>query len=266
MNIALITAGGKGERTKQEIPKQFIHIENKPLIIYTLEAFERHPAIDAILVVCLEGWHDILWAYTKQYTIQKLKWIVNGGEIGHDSIHNGLMELKKHCTDNDTILIHDAIRCSLSQDIISDGLSTYSKYGSSVTVIPCTEVVFRSTDGNVADEEIPRSQLFRTQTPQIFSFGKLWWAHEEAKKQNIIAPLATCSLMQALGEKVYFSSGSEKNFKVTTVDDIELFRAMINFDKIPGLKQHNSLIPPPPPRSKWINNSCFSFLAGRRAA
>jgi 2-C-methyl-D-erythritol 4-phosphate cytidylyltransferase len=242
MNIALIIAGGKGERTKQEIPKQFIHIENKPLIIYTLETFERHSDIDTILVVCLEGWHDILWAYAKQYIIQKLKWIVTGGEIGHDSIHNGLIELKKHCTDDDTIIIHDAIRCSLSHDIISDGLSTYSKYGSAVTVIPCTEVVFRSTDGNMADEEIPRSQLFRTQTPQIFSFGKLWWAHEEAEKRNIIAPLATCSLMQALGEKVYFSSGSEKNFKVTTVDDIELFRAMVNFARYPGLNRHDSLI------------------------
>jgi 2-C-methyl-D-erythritol 4-phosphate cytidylyltransferase len=244
MNIALIIAGGKGERTRQEIPKQFIHIENKPLIIYTLEAFEQHPAIDAILVVCLEGWHDILWAYTKQYSIHKLKWIVDGGKTGHDSIHNGLIELKKHCTDNDAILIHDAIRCALSQDIISDGLSTYSKYGSAVVVIPCTEVVFRSHDGNIADEEIPRSQLFRTQTPQIFSLGKLRWAHEEAERRNIMSPLATCSLMQSLGEKVHFSYGSEKNFKVTTIDDIEIFRAMINFGQIPGIRNYS--IPPHP--------------------
>jgi 2-C-methyl-D-erythritol 4-phosphate cytidylyltransferase len=236
MNIALIIAGGKGERTKQEIPKQFIHIENKPLVIYTMEAFEQHPAIDVVSVVCLEGWHDILWAYAKQYGIRKLKWIVNGGEKGHDSIHNGLMVLKNHYTDDDIVLIHDAIRCLLSQDIISDGLSTYSKYGSAVTVIPCTEVVFRSADGNVSDEEIPRNQLFRTQTPQIFSLGKLLWAHEEAEKRHIVAPLATCSLMQALGEKVHFSSGSEKNFKITTVDDIEIFKAMLNFNQISGIK------------------------------
>jgi 2-C-methyl-D-erythritol 4-phosphate cytidylyltransferase len=237
MNIALIIAGGTGKRTQQEIPKQFLHVENKPLIIYTLEAFEQHPAIDAILVVCLEGWHDILWAYAKQYTIHKLKWIVNGGETGHISIHNGLMELRKHCSEDAVILIHDAIRCSVSQDIISDGLSTYSKYGSAVVVIPCTEVVFRSNDGTVADEEIPRSQLFRTQTPQIFSLGKLCWAHEEAEKRNIFAPLATCSLMQSLGENVHFSYGSEKNFKVTTIDDVEIFRAMINFGHVSGIKQ-----------------------------
>jgi 2-C-methyl-D-erythritol 4-phosphate cytidylyltransferase len=235
MNIALIIAGGKGQRTKQEIPKQFIHIENKPLIIYTLEAFEKHPAIDTILGVCLEGWHEILRAYARQYNIKKLQWIVNGGETGHASIHNGLIELKKRCDDEDVILIHDGNRGLVSQEIISNGLSIYSKYGSSVAVIPCTEVVFKSLNGNNAEEEVPRDQLYRTQTPQIFNLGRLWWAHEEAEKRNIISPPATCSLMQSLGEEIFFSSGSEKNFKVTTVDDIELFRAMINFSKIPGI-------------------------------
>jgi 2-C-methyl-D-erythritol 4-phosphate cytidylyltransferase len=264
MNIALITAGGKGERTKQEIPKQFIHIENKPLIIYTMEAFEKHYNIDAILVLCLEGWHDILWAYARQYGIHKLRWIVHGGNSGFDSIHNGLYELKKHCQDDDAIVIHDGNRCLVSQDVISNSLAVYARDGSSVAVIPCTEVVFRKTNEGTF-EEIPREQIFRTQTPHVFSLGKLWWAHEEAEKRKISSSPATCSLMKILGESFSFSPGSEKNFKITTVDDIELFRAMINFDKIPGLKQHNSLIYPPL-RSKWINNSCFSFLAGRRAA
>jgi 2-C-methyl-D-erythritol 4-phosphate cytidylyltransferase len=228
MTIALIIAGGKGERTRQEIPKQFLHIENKPLIIYTLEAFEQHPAIDAILVVCLEGWHDILWAYSKQYDIHKLKWIVNGGKNGHDSIHNGLLELKKYGNNDDIVVIHDANRGLVSQEIISGALSTYAKYGSAVTVIPCTEVVFRSSNGIVAEEEIPRSQLFRTQTPQIFSLNKLWQAHEEALKRSIDSPLATCSLMHVLGEPIYFSCGSEKNLKITTIDDIDIFRALVN--------------------------------------
>ena len=237
MNIALIIAGGKGERVKQDIPKQFLHIENKPLIIYTLESFETHPAIDAILVVCLEGWIDILWAYAKQYGISKLQWIVQGGKTGHESIHNGIAALENHYTESDVILIHDANRGLVSHEIISSGLSVYSEHGNAVTVIPCTEVVFRSADGQTACEEVPRSVLFRTQTPQIFSLGKLCWAHGEAERRGIQSPLATCSLMQELGETIHFSYGSEKNIKITTIDDLDIFRALLNLPDTMNLKK-----------------------------
>jgi 2-C-methyl-D-erythritol 4-phosphate cytidylyltransferase len=238
MNIALITAGGTGKRAQQEIPKQFLHIEDKPLIIYTLEVFEQHPNIDAIIVACLDGWHEILWAYVRQYNISKLKWIITGGETGYDSIHNGLIELKKHCSNDDIILIHDGNRPMVSNDIISDGLSVYSKYGSAVAVIPCTEVVFKSLDGDMPNEEISRESLWRTQTPHIFSFGKLWWAHEEAKKRNLKNSAASCSLMYALGETFHFSLGSEKNIKITTVDDLDIFRALLKLsDRMGKIKR-----------------------------
>jgi len=237
MNIALIIAGGKGERSKQDIPKQFINIEEKPVIIYTLEAFQQHPSIDEILVVCLDGWHEILRAYAKQYNISKLNWIVCGGETGHDSIHNGLVELRKHCSDNDVILVHDANRPLVSHDIISDGLSVYSKYGSAVAAIPCTEVVFKSLDGNTLDDEIPRELLKRAQTPQIFSFGKLWWAHEEAEKRNILHPLTSCSLLKILGETLHFSLGSEKNVRITTMEDIDIIRALLKLTERTDLKK-----------------------------
>jgi len=231
MNIALIIAGGKGERSKQDIPKQFLTIEEKPVIIYTLEAFQQHPSIDSILVVCLEGWHDVLRAYARQYNISKLKWIVNGGITGHDSIHNGLVELKKHCANDDVVLVHDANRPLVSQDIISDGLSVYSKYGSAVAAIPCTEVVFKTLDGNLLDEEIPRDLLRRAQTPQIFSLGKLWWAHEEAEKRNILHPVTSCSLLKILGEQLHFSLGSEKNVRITTMEDIDIIRALLKYSE-----------------------------------
>jgi len=237
MYVALIIAGGKGERSKQDIPKQFLNIEEKPVIIYTLEAFQQHPSIDAILVVCLDGWHEILRAYARQYNIDKLNWIVSGGETGHDSIHNGLVELKKHCADNDVILIHDANRPLVSQDIISDGISVYSKYGSAIAAIPCTEVVFKSLDGNTLDEEIPRDLLRRAQTPQIFSLGKLWWAHEEAEKRNILHPLTSCSLLKILGEPLHFSLGSEKNVRITTTEDIDIIRALLKLTERMDLKR-----------------------------
>ncbi|MDR0443431.1 MAG: 2-C-methyl-D-erythritol 4-phosphate cytidylyltransferase [Treponema sp.] len=237
MNIALIIAGGKSERLKQDIPKQFLNIENKPVIVYTLEAFQQHPSVDVILVVCLDGWHQILWAYSKQYDISKLKWVVSGGVTGHDSIHNGLAELKKHCADDDVILVHDANRPMVSQDIISDGLSVYSKYGSAIAAIPCTEVVFKSVDGNILDEEIPRELLRRAQTPQIFSLGKLWWAHEEAEKRKIINPVTSCSLLKLLGESMHFSFGSEKNVRITTVEDIDIIRALLKLSDNTALKR-----------------------------
>ena len=227
MNIALITAAGKGERTKQDIPKQFLHIENKPLIIYTLEAFETHPAIDTIMVVCLEGWLDILWIYAKQYGISKLEWIVTGGASGQESIHNGIIELERHCLASDTVLIHDGNRSLVSQEIISNGFSVYAQYGSAVAAIPCTEVVFKSKDGETAEKEVPHNLLFRTQTPHIFRLEKLLWAHGEAERRGIQSLTATCALMQALGETIHFSRGSEKNIKITTVDDIDIFRALL---------------------------------------
>jgi len=237
MNVALIIAGGKGERLKQDVPKQFLHIDDKPVIIYTLEAFQQHPSIDAILVVCLDGWHEILRAYAKQYKITKLNWVVPGGATGHDSIHNGLVELKMHCSDDDVILVHDANRPLVSQDIISDGLSVYSKYGSAVTAIPCTEVVFKSMDGNTLDEEVPRNLLRRAQTPQIFSLGKLWWAHEEAEKRNIKNPVTSCSLLKTLGESLHFSLGSEKNIRITTTEDIDIIRALLKLSERMDLKR-----------------------------
>jgi len=226
--IALLTAAGVGSRTNQDIPKQFLHIDNKPLIIYTLEAFQIHPSVDSIIVVCLDGWHDILKSYARQFNIDKLKHVVSGGNSGQESIKNGLVELQKHYSEDSIILVHDGNRGLISQEIISDSLSTYAQKGSAVAVIPCTEAVFESDNGTTAKLEIPREKLYRTQTPHTYSLGKMLWAHEQASKRNITNTAATCSLMKALGEEIHFSKGSEKNFKITTVEDIDMFKALLN--------------------------------------
>jgi 2-C-methyl-D-erythritol 4-phosphate cytidylyltransferase len=237
MNIALILAGGTGQRTNQDIPKQFLHVNNKPVLIYTLEAFQTHPNIDSILVVCLEGWHDILKAYAKQFNIGKLKWIVSGGATRQDSVHNGLLELKKTCDANDVVLIHDGNRPMVSGSVIDSGFNTFGKYGSAIAAIPCLEAVFKSSDGGVSsDVSVPRQDLFRTQTPYVCSLKKLLWAYEQAQIRGIINTTATCTLMQQLGERVYFSSGSEKNIKITTIEDIEIFKALLSTAKEDWLK------------------------------
>lgn len=228
MNIAVITAGGVGSRMHQEIPKQFLHVNNKPIIIYTLEAFQKNPSFDAIIVAVLDRWDEILWAYARQFNITKLKWVVTGGETGQESIKNCLAKLHEEgLTDDTVITIHDGNRALITQDIIADSLATYKKYGSAVAAIPCVEAVFKSSDGKESNISISRDELFRTQTPHTYSLGKLLWAHEEAAKKNITNTAATCVLMNILGEKVYFSLGSEKNLKITTMDDLDIFKALV---------------------------------------
>lgn len=236
MNIALLTAGGVGSRMHQDIPKQFLHVRNKPILIYTLEAFQTHPSIDVIIAVGLEGWIDIIWAYARQYNITKLKYVVAGGETGQDSILNGILELKKYYADSDIVLIHDGNRPLISQDIISNNLAVQKKYGSAVAAIPCMEAVFESDDKISSETNILRDKLLRTQTPHAYTLQKLVWVHEERIQRNITHAVATCDLMCFLGEKVYFSQGSEKNIKITTVDDIEIFTALLNTSKEQGIK------------------------------
>jgi len=234
MNIALLTAAGMGTRMRLDIPKQFLHISGKPVILYTMEAFQRHPQIDAIIVVTLEAWADNIRAYAKDYGITKLKWIVKGGNSGQESIKKGLEELKKHCELSDVVMVHDGNRPFVSDELISDSLAIYKQYGSAVAAIPCVEAIFRSVDGRNSTDSIPREQLFRTQTPHTYTLEKMLWAHEQAEMLQIENTAATCVLMQQLGEEIHFSKGSEKNVKLTTQDDIEIFKAMI---KVNGLEK-----------------------------
>lgn len=228
MVTALLTAAGSGSRMHQDIPKQFLHVDNKPIILYTMEAFQRNPQIDAILVVTLSTWTDFIWTYAKQFNITKLKWVVCGGETGQESILNGLKELEKECQPDDIVMVHDGNRALVSDDIIADSLSVFKQHGSAVAAIPCVEAVFKSADGHSSTISIPREELFRTQTPHTYTLGKLLWAHEEALKRGITNTAASCTLMQALGETIYLSKGSEKNFKLTTLDDMDIFRAFLH--------------------------------------
>lgn len=240
MNIAMLIAGGKGVRTNQDIPKQFLNINDKPVIVYTLQAFQQHPQIDAIMVVCIDGWQQMLWAYANQFNITKLKWVVNGGNNGQESIKNGIMALNsdESCDPKDLVLIHDAIRPNVSGEIISGCIAECEKNGSAITVIPCAEAMLlrQEDDSNCAGVVIPRDNLARTQTPQAFSLEKLVWAHEEAAKRGITNSTATCTLMIELGETVHFCPGSEKNVKITTTEDLEIFKALLSAKKAEWLK------------------------------
>ena len=235
-NIGLIIAGGSGNRMHQDIPKQFLTVNERPVSVYTLEAFEKHPEIDVIAVVCITGWEQVLWAYAKQFNITKLKYVVPGGKNGQDSIRNGVYELEKHFAPEDLVLIHDAIRPMVSAEIISDNIRVAREFGNAITVIPCAEAMMQTEDGIVSVGSYPRDRLKRTQTPQAFRIGDICDLHRRALEKGITNSVASCTLIIEMGEQVYFSAGSEKNIKLTTVEDIDIFKALLAAKRSEWLK------------------------------
>jgi len=231
MTIALLTAGGVGTRMGQDVPKQFLHILDKPVIVYTMERFQSCPLIDGIVVVTLPHWIAFVDAYAKQFGITKLQSVVPGGATGHESIYNGIVAIAEKHPGDTAVMIHDGNRPMVDNDIISDNLSVYMAKGNATAVIPCQEVVFKSNMPTKSRQVLDRKEIWRTQTPHTFRLDKMLWAHEEAKRLGLEVPHATCHLFAMLGETVYFSKGSEKNLKLTTVDDIDIFRALLKTEK-----------------------------------
>lgn len=168
--------------------------------------------------------------YAKQFNITKLKRIVTGGATGQESIYNGLKAIKEDNeeTKDIVVIIHDGNRPMLPQDVITDNLVKQKLFGSAVTVIPTTEVVFVSKDGEESNVALNREELWRTQTPHSYRFDELWTVHNQAIEDGVINMAASCLLMQKYGYTTYFSKGSEKNIKITTVEDIEIFKALLS--------------------------------------
>lgn len=239
MNLAIVIAGGSGTRMGLDIPKQFVNIYDKPVIIYTLEGFERHPMIDEIEVVCIDGWHDVLKVYARQFGITKLKRVVSGGKTGQESIRNGVFALEGYLSDDDTVIIHDGIRPLVDKEVLTDVIVTCRKYGNAVTSMPYNEQIFVVDDELSTVKYIPRETIRRVATPQAYKFGKLDKAYHEAfeKKIGIYGSSYTNTMMADLGERLYFAAGSDKNIKLTTRDDLELFKAYLKTEDGGGNKQ-----------------------------
>ena len=233
MNAAIIIAGGVGSRMHMDIPKQFIHIYDKPVIIYTLQGFQRHPEIDRIGVVCLEGWEDTLRSYARQYGIHKLRWIIPGGATGQESIRNGVERFREELSDDDTVIIHDGIRPMVDSSVLSDVIRVCARHGNGVTSTPFTEQIFRvNPDGETTDEFIPRETVRKVATPQAYRYGTLYEAYKRAfaEEIGIYGSSYTNTMMVELGHRLYFAAGSDKNIKLTTKDDLELFKAYLRME------------------------------------
>lgn len=232
MNVAIIIAGGVGSRMKMDIPKQFIHIYGKPVIIYTLEGFQKHPEIDAIEVVCLEGWEDSLRDYARQYGITKLKWIAPGGNTGQESIRNGVYNLESELKGDDIAIIHDGIRPMVDSGVLSDILRVCRLHGNGVTSTPYNEQIFVKTDEFSTRQYIPRETLRKVATPQAYRYDLLLRSYRRAfaEQIGIFGSAYTNTMMVDLGETLYFAAGSDKNIKLTSKDDLELFKAYLKME------------------------------------
>lgn len=215
---------------------------DKPIIIYTLEKFQASKRIDEIEVVCLEGWEEVLKTYALQYGIAKLNLIVPGGNSSQESIYIGLKHLEGRCKDGDIVLIHDGIRPMVADEIIDSCIDMCMKHGNGITAIPIYEQIFKVNDAASTKEYIPRDDLRILQTPQAYRYQEIRKAYETGFEKGIgIQKSAYANtLMAELGKPLYFAKGSTKNIKITTRDDIEIFKAMLRAEA--GDKKEKTLL------------------------
>lgn len=236
MNIALILAGGSGIRMGLNKPKQFFQIQGKPILAYTLEGFQNHPHIDAIAAVCIEGWQDTLWEYAQKYQIHKLKWVVTGGNTCQESIRNGVYHLEGIAAPEDIVVIHDGIRPLVEIDVLTDVLEKCRQFGTAVSSMPYNEQIFLVDQQNPATttQYIPRETLRRVSTPQAYRFDLLDKKYHEAfeRQIGIYGSSYTNTMMAELGVPLHFAAGSERNIKLTTQADLDLFEALLNLKSL----------------------------------
>lgn len=231
MNIALILAGGTDPQFRMSVPKQFVNVYNRPVIVYTLEIFQQHNDIDAIMVSCLDGWQEMVRAYAKQFNISKLKWIVAGGRDGLESAGNGIMALKKECRDDDIVVIHDSIRPLATEELITDSIWVCRQHGMGVAAVRTMDTIMRTMDGQVGTESISRYKIIRIQTPQAYRLDYITDIYQRAMQAGIVKAVDMNSVISRLGEPVYFSRGSDLNLKINTVEDVEMFKALYRMQK-----------------------------------
>lgn len=235
MNIALVIAGGNGSRTGQDVPKQFLTIHDKPIIIYTLEVLQNCKKIDKIIVSCIDGWQEFVSVYAKQFMISKLEHIVTAGAERFYSIDNGIQYCKSFAEPSDILLIFDANRPMITEDAINTICEKASQAGCALSILPCVDSMFCSSDGEWVEKNLERKFLFRGVTPDAFKFAVLIDICEQAKIRNL-TDKAIWAIAVELGVPVVMNEVPSFFFKITTADDIELFKAVVESKPLIYLK------------------------------
>lgn len=230
MNTALIFAGGTGTRMNiKTMPKQFLPLHGKPIILYTLEQFEYHPEIDAIVVVCIESWIDHLNALLKKYNITKVNWVVPGGSSGQESIYNGLKTLHKHCPADTTVLVHDGVRPLVNDQIISDNIACVKANGNAITTSVAIETIMMvdQNAGDTIQQIFPRKNCAMARAPQSFRLEDLYQAHCTALAENRLDFIDSASMMMYYGHVLHAVIGPTENIKITTPSDYYMFKSFV---------------------------------------
>lgn len=226
MNVAVIFAGGIGTRINaRALPKQFLEIHGKPIIIHTLEQFEQHPEIDAISIAILATHREHLRRLINRYEITKVEWIVDGGETGQVSRHRALQAVADTCPDDTVVLIHDGVRPLISPQLISENIETVSLRGSAITCTKFNETVVSSQSQRIADV-IPRDHIYAAQAPQSFRLGEILGLYDRAVSEGEMDSIDSCSLMFRYGHPIFRLDGPRSNIKITTAEDFYVCRAL----------------------------------------
>lgn len=229
MNIALITAGGTGTRMKMSTPKQFYLVNDKPLILYTLKAFQKSKFVDAIVLVYLDGYLNYFEKMIKEYGLYKVKWLAPGGATNQMSIYNGLKKIRADVLATDIIIVHDGIRPLITEDVIEDSIKVCTVFGNAVAVVPCNEAMLQSNNGIESNVSIDRNTIWKTQTPHSMKYSDMVALLEKTIEKGITNSVAVCTMLIENNMKVYFSKGNNNNFKITQPEDLNLFKAFLDF-------------------------------------
>lgn len=228
MNIAIILAAGDSTRMGGKTPKLFISVNRKPLIVYTIEAFQKVQEVDSIVLVTKHAFFSIINKYLSKYQLSKVSSVIVGGKSRQESVYNALDFLRQKTASNDIVLIHDGARPLVSEEIIRENISLAIAHKAVSTVIPSIDTISVSADGHFITNVPNREDMYQTQTPQSFSFGLILKAHEFARENGWMSLTDDASVVLKYGEKVAIASGHRYNFKVTTLDDLILLRSIIS--------------------------------------
>ena len=232
-NIAIIFAGGVGSRLNgsDTIPKQFLKVMDKPIIIHTIELFQQNENIDKIYISIVESHLDYMKELVQYYHLSKVKGITAGGATGQESIYKALKLAQTENSSNSIVLIHDGVRPNITQDVINDNIKSAEKYGSAITCTPCYETILVSQDG-ITPTSVPyRRETFAAQAPQSFKLGDVIKAHEQERKDNPNYKdiIDTCTLFKKQGKNPHMIRGNFGNIKITTIEDLYILRALIRY-------------------------------------
>lgn len=226
-NFVILLAGGVGKRMGASLPKQFMEVEGKPIIVYSIENFQRNPQIEKIVVVCVKDWIEHLRELVKKYSLTKVQWIIEGGETGHDSISNGVFFLKDKINQDDFIIVHDAVRPVLPQKAIDEVIRVAHEKGNASSSVRCHPPIVYTEDFESGIKDVDREHVMLTASPQAFRYSLALKCYEQAAEEKRNDFTFTSSLLIHCGERVYFAKGTTSNIKITQKEDLALFGALL---------------------------------------